>query len=137
MSEDVIFTQNSGTNPLPSNAAQETGGNLATLAGAVASSRVQVSIGSAGTLVPATITVGGTAQNLFGTTPANGFEIINTHATETLYIRENGTATAADNGASVAILPRNAYTTPPGYKPTGDISVIAATTGHALIGRRW
>ncbi len=90
-----------------------------------------------GVRVEGTITTGGTAQNAFSTTPLNGFEIYNAHSTETLYIREAGTATAADNSFNVAITPRSTYTTPVGYKPTGDVSVIAATTGHAFVARRW
>jgi hypothetical protein len=90
-----------------------------------------------GTRVATTIAVGGTAQNLFGSTPANGFEIYNPSQTEALFILENGTATAAYNAGNIAIPPLGAYATPPGYKPTGDVSVIAATTGHGVIGRRW
>ena len=92
---------------------------------------------AAGTRVEATITTGGTAQLLFSATPTNGFEVINTHATETLYIRENGTATVADNTFNIPVPPKGFYVTPTGYKPTGDVSVIAATTAHGVIGRRW
>lgn len=94
-------------------------------------------ISGAGLRIETTIAAGGTAQFVFGGTPGNGFEIINTHATETLYIREGAVATVADNAANIAIPPGQAYTTPLGYKPTGDVSAIAATTGHALIARRW
>jgi hypothetical protein len=92
---------------------------------------------AAGTLVATTVASGGTAANVFGATPANGFEVVNPHVSETLYIRENGTATVADNSTSIPIAPKGSYTTPPGYKPTGDVSYIAATTGHAIIARRW
>lgn len=97
-----------------------------------------VSISAAsGTLVATTITLGGTAQLLFGATPTNGYEIVNSHATETLYAREGGTATVADNTFNIPIPPKGYYATPIGYKPTGDVSVIAATTTHGLVGRRW
>lgn len=89
------------------------------------------------TRVEKTVAVGGTAANVFGATPANGYEIINTHATETLYIREGAVATVADNGGNEPIAPKGSYTTPYGYKPTGDVSYIATTAGHACIGRRW
>lgn len=92
---------------------------------------------SAGTLVATTVATGGTAANVFGATPANGFEIINPHASEILYIRESGTATVADNSTSIPIGPKGSYTTPAGYKPTGDVSFVAATAGHAIIARRW
>lgn len=92
---------------------------------------------ASGTRVEATIATGGTAQALFSATPTNGFEIINPHQTETLFIRENATAAATYNAGNTPIPPLGIYTTPPSYKPTGDVSVIAATTGHAIIGRRW
>lgn len=92
---------------------------------------------AAGTHVQTTVAAGGTAANLFSATPANGFEVINVHASEILYIRENGTATVADNSTSIPIPPKSSYATPLGYKPTGDVSYIAATTGHAVIARRW
>lgn len=91
---------------------------------------------SAGTLVATTIATGGTAQLLFSATPANGFEVINPSGTEILYIRENGTAAVA-GATSLPIAPYSSYCTPTGYKPTGDVSIIAATTAHAVIGRRW
>ena len=84
-----------------------------------------------------TITIGGTAQSLFsGVTPTNGYEIINNDTTETLYYREAGTA-AAGGASSIAIQPGAAYTTPRGYKPTGLVSVVAATPGHALVARSY
>lgn len=91
----------------------------------------------AGAAVETTVAVGGTAAYLFGATPTNGYEVINSHATETLYIREGAVATVADNSVNIPILPRGSYTTPPGYKPIGDVSYNAATAAHAVIGRRW
>lgn len=92
----------------------------------------------AGTRVETTVAAGGTASALFGTTPTNGFEVVNTHATEWLYIRESGSsATVADNSVNIPIAPRGSYTSPVGYKPVADVSYIATTTGHAVIGRRW
>lgn len=85
----------------------------------------------------ATITTGGTAQNLFASaTPANGFELINTSASEILYFRENGTATSA-GAASPALAPNASYISPRGYKPTGPISVIGASTGHGIVARAY
>jgi hypothetical protein len=60
----------------------------------------------AGTRVEGTITAGGTAQPLFGVTPVSGFEVINTHASEILYIRENGTASGA---AAVSVVPPRSW----------------------------
>lgn len=85
----------------------------------------------------ATITTGGTAQSLFsGATPTNGYEIINVSLTELLYFREAGTAVVA-GATSVPIAAGSAYITPRGYKPSGLVSVIAATTAHPLIGRSY
>lgn len=92
----------------------------------------------AGTRVETTVAVGNTAAALFGATPTNGFEVVNTHATEWLYIRESASAaTVADNSFNIPIAPRSSYTTPLGYKPVTDVSYIATTAGHAVIGRRW
>jgi hypothetical protein len=95
-------------------------------------------VSALGTLQEATITIGGTAQNLFsGATPVNGFEIINpSGATETLYFREAGTAVVA-GASSIGIPVGGSYVSPPGYKPTGLISVIGATTSHPVIARKW
>lgn len=83
------------------------------------------------------IAAGGTAQNLFGgATPTNGYEIINNSTTEILYFREANDA-AVGGATSTAIQPGASYYTASGYKPTGRVSVIAATTAHPLIGRRW
>lgn len=91
-----------------------------------------------GTLQETTITLGGTAQSLFSAaTPTNGYEIVNPpSATETLYFREANTAAVA-GAASVPIVVGGSYVTPAGYKPTGLVSVIAATTSHPVIARRW
>jgi len=84
-----------------------------------------------------TITAGGVAQNLFsGVAPVNGYEIINNDIAETLYFREAGTAAVA-GASSVPLAPGFTYTTPAGYKPSGAISVIAATTAHAVVARSY
>lgn len=95
-------------------------------------------ISVSGALQETTIAAGGTAQDLFsGATPANGFEIVNPpSATETLYFREANTATVA-GAASMPIVVGGSYVSPSGYKPTGRISVIATTTSHPVIARRW
>ena len=61
--------------------------------------------GGSGVLVTGAITAGGTAR-IFGATPADGYEVLNSHLTETLYINEGGTATVADNSTSIPIGPR-------------------------------
>lgn len=95
-------------------------------------------VSASGALQETTITLGGTAQDLFSSaTPTNGFEIVNPpSATETLYFREANTATVA-GATSMPIVVGGSYVSPLGYDPTGRISVIAATTGHPVIARRW
>ena len=94
-----------------------------------------VPISGTSTYQETTIATGGTAQSLFsGATPTNGYEIINISQTEILYFREAGTAVVA-GATSVPIATGSAYITPRGYKPSGLVSVIAATTAHPVIGR--
>lgn len=84
-----------------------------------------------------TITTGGTAQNLFGgLIPANGFAVYNPHASEYMWVSDSTTAAANATGC-IPIAPLSGYETPPGYRPLGVVSVLAATTGHALTARRW
>lgn len=85
-----------------------------------------------------TITSGGTAQNLFsGGTPTNGFEIGNPHPSEDLWITDNGTASANGQGCHRVAANGGTYTTPPGYRPLGAVSIIGATTGHKITARKW
>jgi len=82
-----------------------------------------------------TITVGGTAQQLFGgVTPANGFQIGNTSA-GILYVSDVGTASAG--GSSMPIAAGAIYTTPDGYRPAGAVSIWGASTGQSFAARRW
>ena len=98
--------------------------------------KVQLSSGLA-TLDAGTIANGGTSKQLFsGVAPTNGFEIINTSLTENLYFSESGTVSVG-GATSAPIVPMSKYISPLGYKPTGAISIVAATTGHGYIGRSW
>lgn len=93
--------------------------------------------GNAGADGSTTITAGGTAQNLFsGATPTNGFLIANPDAGEDIWFSDS--TTAAANATGSILLPAGGYyETPPGYKPVGAVSVVAATTGHKITARRW
>lgn len=84
-----------------------------------------------------TIAAGGAAQNLFsGATPINGFRVSNPDPSEYLWISDSGAAVA--NGAgSEPIPPLGWFETPPGYKPVGPVSAVAATTGHKVTARSW
>ena len=97
-----------------------------------------VNIGQTGTGGDATITSGGVAQNLFsGTTPVNGFSIINPNLTDDCWWSDS--TTAAINGKGSGRLAANGgeYDTPDVYKPVGAVSVICPTTSDVLTARRW
>jgi hypothetical protein len=86
----------------------------------------------------ATITAGGTAQNLFSAaTPANGFEIGNPDASEDLWVSDSTTAAANGTGSYRVAANGGTYTTPTGYKPVGAVSIVGATTGHKITARKW
>lgn len=94
--------------------------------------------GAAGADGSTTVTTGGVAQNLFaGATPAHGFEVCNPDASEDLWVSDS--AAAAPNGTGSFRIAANGgtYTTPPGYRPIGAVSVYGATTGHKITARRW
>ena len=96
---------------------------------------VEVAAGSPAVDGSGTITTGGTAQTLFGgITPSNGFLVAN-NSSQTLYLCDVGIATAG--GASVPVPQGTVYTTPPGYKPAGQVSIFGASTAQAFAARRW
>ena len=85
-----------------------------------------------------TITAGGTAQNIYGATvPTNGWAVSNPDSSsESLWVSD--TATAAANAVDcIEIPPSMVYETPPGRKPLGAVSIVAATTGHKFTASRW
>lgn len=85
-----------------------------------------------------TITLGGTAQNLFGgIQPPHGFIVFNPAATgDTLWFNDGSTAVA--NGAGSIGLPPGAYwESPPDYIPNGIVSIVAATTGDKFTAKWW
>jgi hypothetical protein len=85
-----------------------------------------------------TITAGGTAQDLFsGNTPANGWAVFNSDASEALWVSDSHTA-AANGTGSIYIPPLGGYETPHrGYRPIQRVSLIGATTGHKFTARKW
>ena len=82
-----------------------------------------------------TIAAGGTAQNAL---PQNanrhGFEIQNQSAGSVWF---NEIVTAVQGEPSWRIDAGETYRTPPGYRPTGRISIIGATTGQQFAIREW
>ncbi|MGH7044954.1 MAG: hypothetical protein ACREE2_01020 [Stellaceae bacterium] len=82
-----------------------------------------------------TVGVGGTAQTLFGgIVPGNGWLVAN-NSDAAIYVCDVGTATAG--GASIPVAAGAMFTTPPGYKPAGAVSLYGATSGQAFAARRW
>lgn len=83
------------------------------------------------------LTTGGTAQTLFGgVVPVNGFGIYNPNASDYLWVSDS-TSAVANGAGSIPIAPFGAYETPPGYRPSGVVSVIAASTGDKITAKRW
>lgn len=81
-----------------------------------------------------TITTGGTAQNAMAANTSRKYASVTNpiSATESLFVNDAGTATAAS--PSYELLPGESYETG-AFVPTNAISVLAATTGHAFIAR--
>jgi hypothetical protein len=82
------------------------------------------------------VATGGAAQMLFGgIVPDNGFLVQNNSA-EALWLSDVGTASSG--GASIQIAANGGIiATPPGYKPSGAVSLYGATTGQVFAARRW
>ena len=97
-----------------------------------------VSIGQTGTAGDASITTGGTAQNLFsGTTPSNGFAIYNPDPSNDLWVSDSVTAAANGQGSIRIVANGGGYETPVAYKPVGAVSIVGATTGQKITARKW
>lgn len=81
-----------------------------------------------------TITTGGTAQNAMAANTSRKYARITNpvSATESLWVNDSGTATAAS--PSEELLPGDQYETGL-FAPTNAISVFAATTGHPYVAR--
>ena len=142
--------------PLPSNAAQETGGNLATLAGAVSAAKVQTTVATA--LPAGTNALGGiyaapTASSSFGIAPGSSSALESSHVLKasagnlySLYVATttasgwlmtfNATSIPAD-GAVTPVeaiqIPTNSAAAisfdgaPPDYYSTGIVAVFSTT----------
>src|SRR5690348_6260973 len=83
-----------------------------------------------------TLAAGGSAQTLFGgIVPANGF-LVQNNSSAALWVSDVGAAAAG--GASIQVAADGGvFMTPPGYKPSGAVSLFGATTGQAFAARRW
>lgn len=82
------------------------------------------------------VSAGGSAQTLFGgIVPANGF-LVQNNSSAVLWVSDVGAAAAGGGSIQVAAN-GGVFTTPPGYKPSGAVSLFGATTGQAFAARRW
>lgn len=85
-----------------------------------------------------TIATGGVAQTLFGgATPSNGYEVVNPHATEELWVSDTTTAAANAAGCQRVAPNGGSYWTAEGYAPRGPVSVFGLTTGHPVTAKKW
>lgn len=81
------------------------------------------------------VVAGGAAQPLFsGTAPPRGYLVQNTSSFP-MWINEFGVAAAG--GASILLNPGMMYSTPPGAKPAGAVSLFGGVTGQAFAARKW
>jgi hypothetical protein len=82
------------------------------------------------------VAAGGSPQTLFGgAVPLNGFLVQNNSAAA-LWVCDAGVA--SEGGASIQIAANGGlFSTPPGYKPAGAVSLYGATTGQIFAARRW
>lgn len=90
-----------------------------------------------------TITLGGTAQYLFGGnaagagTPANGWSVGNPNSSGDFWISD--TTVASPNGVGSIRVQANGglYETPTGRQPAGPVSIYGGTTGAAVTASKW
>ena len=131
-----ISTQNDAqTNLVPVHAPASTVAGISTPVGPSAPLPVINTAGAAALDGSGTITVGGTAQPMFGgIIPVNGFLVANNSA-ETLYVSDVGVAVVG--GASIPIAAGVIFTTPTGYRVAGPVSIIGGTTAQPYAARRW
>lgn len=77
------------------------------------------------------ITVGGTAQNLYGgLIPVNGFAVYNVDVANDLWISLYGTAAPNASGSIRVAANGGAYESPLWLKPSQAISIYGSTTGQ-------
>lgn len=83
-----------------------------------------------GTVVNATITAGGTAQQILPAQPGRTFLQIKNNAAQVLWVNF-GAVAAVDSGVQIAAIGvGDTWTSPPNFCPTGLVSVVGATTAN-------
>ncbi len=132
-----ISTENDAqANLVPVHAPASTVAGISTPVGPTAPLPVINTAGAPAVDGSGTITLGGAAQLLFsGATPANGFQVQNQSGAEVLWVNDLGAA-GVNAGFQIAIS-GGLYTTPPGYRPGGPVSIYGATSAHAFTARKW
>jgi hypothetical protein len=95
---------------------------------------VEVAAGSPAVVGDGTIVSATVAQTIFGgVTPLNGFSIAN-NCSSVMTCSDGGTA-GPNIGFPIPV--GGIYTTPPGYKPAGPVSLYGGTTSGNFAARRW
>lgn len=79
------------------------------------------------------ITEGTTAEDVLAADLGRTYVEIQNPSTESEIIYFNFDGTAAADETSRSLLPGEAWWNPPGFCPTGALSVLAATTGHKVV----
>ncbi len=111
------------------------GTGVASLVAVLKSIALKLGVGASAQDGSGSITVGGTAQNLFGgLTPTNGYLVQNLSPAP-LYISDVGAASIA--GSSFILLTDQMFITPLAYRPPQGVSIFGNTSGQAFSARRW
>jgi len=107
---------------------------VATPVGPVNPMPVEPVAGAAAIPGDATVVSATVVQTLFaGVIPANGFSIAN-NCSSAMWVSD---AQPAADHVGFPIAAGGIYTTPPGYKPAGQVTIYGGTTSGNFAARRW
>lgn len=111
----------------------------ASLTASIAAAQLPLSVklpGVASVNRSGSLAAGATAQVLMAANPdRRGFMVQNLHASDALWINDQGAATQAQ--PSIKLPPGAMYETPPGGCPLSAISIIGPTIGQTFSAREW
>lgn len=120
-----IYAPASTTNPLPVSVAGGSGTAALPQAGLAV-------------LGDTSITVGGTAQNLFASAiPTNGYRLGNPNASDDCWFSDTTTAAVNAQGSYFLAHGGGYYETPPGMKPSAAVSISCPVTGDKVSAVKW